>query len=51
VVAVRIYVEGGGLVGKISLQAIRTRCPRFGKRFLDHMAKLARPGTSVRRRD
>ncbi|MEO5726894.1 MAG: DUF4276 family protein [Byssovorax sp.] len=34
--------HGWELVGKISPDAIRKRCKRFGKRFLDHMAKLAR---------
>jgi hypothetical protein len=33
--------HGWELVGKISPEAIRARCPRFGRRFLDHMAKLA----------
>lgn len=34
--------HGWELVGKVSPDAIRKRCKRFGKRFLDHMAKLAR---------
>jgi hypothetical protein len=34
--------HGWELVGRISPDAIRVRCPRFGKRFLDHVAKLAR---------
>lgn len=29
------------LVGKVSPDAIRRRCKRFGKRFFDHMTKLA----------
>ncbi len=33
--------HGWELVGKVSPEAIRARCPRFGKRFLDHMARLA----------
>ncbi len=34
--------HGWELVGKISPGAVRTRCPRFGRRFLDHVASLAR---------
>ena len=33
--------HGWELVGKISADAIRKRCPRFGKRFFDHMVVLA----------
>jgi Domain of unknown function (DUF4276) len=33
--------QGWELVGKVSPEAIRTRCPRFGRRFLDHLARLA----------
>jgi len=34
--------HGWELVGKISPDAIRKRCKRFGKRFFDHMAQLAK---------
>ncbi len=34
--------HGWELVGRISPDVIRRRCPRFGRRFLDHLAKLAR---------
>ncbi len=33
--------HGWELVGKVSPDAIRKRCKRFGKRFLDHIARLA----------
>jgi Domain of unknown function (DUF4276) len=36
------HSHGWELVGKVSPDAIRVRCPRFGKRFLDHVAKLSR---------
>lgn len=40
--AKKIYGKSHGweLVGKVSPAAICARCPRFGRRFLDHIARL-----------